>query len=182
MTCLKQDLIDVSDSILVIIDMQDHFLAPKLGEQHSQLLLNRIGWLMDVSVLLGVPMVATHELPEVEGSMTGELAAKLPSGSVIFDKRYFGLTEHPEILRAIEDTGRKTCILVGVEIDVCVAQSALGLLRRGYLVVALANATASPGDGHQTGLERMRRAGVLISSVKALFFEWLRNAQAAIAL
>ena len=182
MTCLKQELIDVSDSVLIVIDVQDHFLTPKLGEEPSRLLLNRIGFLMDVSTMLGVPMVAMAELPEVQGVMTKELAAKLPEGSVAFDKRFFGLAGHPEILQAIEDTGRKTCILVGLETDVCVAQSAIGLLQNGYQVVALADATGSPGDAHEIGLERMRQAGVLISSVKAVFYEWLRNVEAAITL
>jgi len=44
---LEQELIDASDSVLIVIDVQDHFLTPKLGEKLSRLLLNRIGWLMD---------------------------------------------------------------------------------------------------------------------------------------
>ena len=182
MICLEQELIDVSDSVLVIIDVQDLFLVPKLGAERSRLLLNRIGWLMDVAQLLDVPMVAMNEFPELEGAMNQELAAKLPKGSVIHDKRPFGLAGQPEILHAIEATHRKTCVLVGLETDVCVAQSAIGLLQKGYRVVALADATASPGDAHEIGLERMRRGGALISSVKAVFYEWLRNVEAAVAL
>ena len=36
MTCLKQELIDVSDSVLIVIDVQDHYLTPKLGEKPSR--------------------------------------------------------------------------------------------------------------------------------------------------
>ena len=39
----------------------------------------------------------------------------------------------------------------------------------------MADATSSPGSGHDVGLERMRRAGVLVSSVKSLYYEWVRT-------
>ena len=56
------------------------------------------------------------------------------------------------------------------------AHSALGLVRRRFEVVVVADAAASSGSGHQVGLERMRRSGVLVSSVKSLYYEWIRTA------
>ena len=59
-------------------------------------------------------------------------------------------------------SGRKTAVLVGLETDVCVAHSALGLLGHGYQVAVVADATGSPGTAHGFGLERAaggRRAG-----------------------
>ncbi len=80
------------------------------------------------------------------------------------------------IMAALKDTGRGTAILVGLETDVCIAHSAIGLLQQGYRVVVVADATASPGTGHEVGLERVRGAGTLLSSVKSLYFEWIRTA------
>ena len=77
----------------------------------------------------------------------------------------------------MRNTGRTTAILVGFETDVCVAQSAIGLLGQGYRVVVVADATGSPGTGHGFGLERMRGAGVLLSSVKGVYYEWVRTVQ-----
>ena len=91
----------------------------------------------------------------------------------------FGLAADAEIMAAVQNTGRKTAILVGLETDVCVAQSAIGLLQKGYQVVVVADATASPGTDHEFGLERMRNAGVLISGVKGLVYEWIRTVDRA---
>ena len=48
-------------------------------------------------------------------------------------------------------------------------------MRRGYQVVAVADATGSPGTGHEFGLERLRGAGVLVCTVKGLYYEWIRT-------
>jgi hypothetical protein len=56
-----------------------------------------------------------------------------------------------------------------------VSQSALGLLDRGLRPHVVLDATASPGDGHELGLERLRGAGVPLVSAKGVFTEWVRT-------
>jgi hypothetical protein len=58
-----------------------------------------------------------------------------------------------------------------------VSQSALGLLQRGYRVVAVADATGAPEPAHTAGLSRMREAGVVMVNVKNLYYEWLRTVE-----
>ena len=91
----------------------------------------------------------------------------------------FGLAADPAILAAIERTGRETVILIGLETDVCIAQSAIGLLEAGYRVAAVADATGSPGTGHAFGLDRVRDAGALVLGYKGLYYEWLRTVERA---
>jgi nicotinamidase-related amidase len=114
------------------------------------------------------------------GSVAPSIAEKFPKNTVIYDKMIFGLASNPEILGAVKETGRKTAILVGIETDDCVAHSALGLLEHGFKVAVVADATGSPGTAHEVGLERMRGAGVLVTSVKSVFYEWLRTVQRAV--
>jgi nicotinamidase-related amidase len=167
-------LIEVGGSVLIVIDVQKFFLA-KLSPQERDLLVTRIGWLIDVATRLNVPIVVTAEdIPKL-GGVVPPIADKLPPESSVFNKMVFGLGEDQHIIAAVQDTGRSTAVLVGLETDVCVAHSALGLVRRGFEVVVVADATSSPGSGHQVGLERMRWAGVLISSVKSLYYEWIRT-------
>ena len=72
-------------------------------------------------------------------------------------------------------TGRRTTVLVGAETDVCVAQSAVGLVDRGFRVVVVADATFSPGAMHDHGLAQMRDAGVEIRHAKGVYYEWVRT-------
>jgi nicotinamidase-related amidase len=170
-----QLLIDRDESILIVVDAQPAFLD-KLPASERRALVSRLCWLIGVATWLEIPLVVTAEdLPHL-GGVAPEIAPLLPDVPT-FDKMIFGLADDPAILAAVAHTNRKTTILTGLETDVCVAQSALGLLERGYRVVAVADATGSPGTAHAAGLTRMREAGVVIVDVKNLYYEWLRTVE-----
>jgi nicotinamidase-related amidase len=173
---LLYKLIDVNDSVLVVIDVQDAFLQ-KCPQDAADLIVNRVGWLMDVAKLLSVPIIVTAEDVEHCGSITTSLAEKLPPQTPVYDKMIFNLADNPEILTALNRTGRETAVLAGLETDVCVTQSAIGLMQNGYQVAVVADASTSPGDAHAAGLERMRGAGVLLTSCKSLYYEWVRGVE-----
>lgn len=179
-TAIARDfsLTDVDDSILIIIDVQQEFLD-KLDRDHSMALVNRIGWITEMAVRFEVPLVVTVEDMKNNSGTVRQVAAKLPPGVKPHNKMSYGLAGDPDILHAIEKSGRKTAVLVGLETDVCVCQSALGLLENGYRVVVLADAVGSPGPCHDQGIERMRNAGAVISSVKGTFYEWQRTVHCA---
>lgn len=167
-------LLAVEDSVLVVIDVQPPFLA-KLAEIERQPLLQRVCWLVGVAAWLQVPLVVTAEDMAQLGGVDPLLAAVLPADTLLHNKLVFGVMGDPAIAAAVAATGRRTAVLVGLETDVCVAQSALGLLEAGYRVVVVADATGSPGTGHSFGLDRLRGAGVVIVGVKNLYYEWVRT-------
>jgi nicotinamidase-related amidase len=107
--------------------------------------------------------------------LAGKLLQSLPANTPIFDKFIFGLAHQPDILAAVEQAGRKTAVLTGLETDVCVMQSAIGLLEKGYRVAVVADATGTPAPGQEIGLNRMQNAGAIITNMKGLFYEWLRT-------
>ena len=171
---ILNSLIDVDDSCLIVIDAQKVFFD-KLDENEVEPLIRRMVWITDAAVKLEIPVIVTAEYIEENGSIIPELLEVLPPDIKIHDKMIFGLAADPEIFGAVQSTKRNTVILLGLETDVCVAQSAIGLLENGYRVAVLEDAVGSPGNAHQYGLARMRTAGVLLSNVKSLFYEWLRT-------
>ena len=174
---IKTTLIDAADSVLVLIDVQGVF-ANKLSQENRQEVLERIGWIVDVAKRLDIPIVAMGEDIESNGSIIAEIKARLPDDQLIHNKMVFGLAGEEAILKEINRTGKNYVILAGFETDVCVAQSAIGLLDYRFCVAVLADATASPGEGHENGLRRMMQAGVLITDVKSLYYEWMRTVAA----
>lgn len=170
-------LIDSDDSILIVIDVQAAFLD-KLPTAERSPLLSRICWLIGAATWLQIPLVLTAEDIPSLGGVAPEIAHMAPQ-TPAHNKMVFGLASDPDILGAVARTGRQTAVIVGLETDVCVAQSALGLIEHGYRVVAVADATGSPGAAHRAGLDRMRDAGVLIVNVKNLYYEWLRTVERA---
>jgi nicotinamidase-related amidase len=104
-----------------------------------------------------------------------DLEKQLPAGASVHDKKVFGLCGQFNILEVVRKTGRSECVLVGLETDVCISHSALGLLDQGFRVAAIEDATASPPPHHDAGLRRMAAAGVIITNTKGIYYEWVRD-------
>jgi nicotinamidase-related amidase len=159
------------DCLLIVIDAQPGFYPEDLPDRPAALdALARAAWLASLARVLDVPVVATEEEPERNGRTSIE-------GTPVLTKPTFGLAGTPEILEAVRATGRGTAVLVGFETDVCVYQSAVGLLDAGLRVIAAEDAIFSPGEMHARGLNRMRDAGVALTHCKALAYEWVRSVE-----
>ncbi len=167
-------LLDVNDSILIAIDIQPSFVK-KENPTEPNPLLQRMCWVIKVANWLNVPLVVTAEDIPHTGNICAEVAQSLPPNTKVFNKMTFGLPAQAEILEVVQATNRKTAVLIGYETDVCIMHSALGLLELGYQVAVVKDATGSPGEAHQIGLERIRDAGGIIVSAKSLYYGWIRT-------
>ena len=168
------ELFDRDNSCLVVIDVQQFFLD-KLPADHRDPLVARIAWLMRVARALGIPIVATAEDIANDGPLVAPLVDELPEGSIVHDKVVFGLAGQQSIVDDVRRTGRSEFVLVGMETDVCVAHSAIGLIDLGYRIAVIDDATASPPPHHEYGIARVRAAGAVITSVKGIYYEWVRD-------
>ena len=170
-------LIERDDSLLVVVDMQIGFFAGHEAAARAGLgdAAERAAWLVGVAAALDVPVIVTEEDPARNGPTDAAVLARAGAATPIFVKDVFGLAGQADILAAVERTGRRTALLIGSETDVCVAQSALGLLARGFRVGVVTDATFSPGEMHAFGLRRMHEAGVLRLHAKGVYYEWVRT-------
>jgi nicotinamidase-related amidase len=171
---MQHRLISRDLSCLVVIDVQQYFLD-KLPLGWRMPLVARIGWLMRVARALEIPIIATAEDIANDGPMVPDLMKELPDGTVVHDKMVFGLTGQASILDDVKRTGRSEFVLVGLETDVCIAHSAIGLMEQGYSVAVIADATASPPPHHDAGLKRIAAAGGIITNTKGIHYEWVRD-------
>jgi len=105
-------LLDADDCVMVVIDVQDAFLS-RLPRQDSECLLNTVCWLVVVAQWIRIPLVVTAE-EMCKQPLAARLADTLAGDTPVFDKVSFGLTQQPNILAAIRQTGRQTAILVGL--------------------------------------------------------------------
>ena len=174
-------LLERNNSALIVIDIQENFLS-KLPLADREPLVERIAWIINVAKALKIPILATAEDVSHEVDMLPRLKALLPEGQTVFNKMVFSLYGQPDIRDALTVLNKKDLVLVGQETDVCVAQSAIDLVDAGYRVWVADDATASPGPHHDSGLYRMRDAGVVVSGIKGIYYEWLRDVPSAVAM
>jgi nicotinamidase-related amidase len=98
------------------------------------------------------------------------------------DKVEFGCFDNERFIERIKAFGhsRNTLVLSGIESHICVAQTALGALERGYNVHVASDATSSHAQWNwKIGLDRMRAAGAVISSTEMIVYEVLKRSDTA---
>ncbi len=167
-------LLDRRRSCLAVIDVQQFFLD-KLALDQRRPLVARVAWLMRVARALEIPVLATGEDIARDGPVVGEVSGLLPPGARVHDKMVFNLMDQPDIRAAVAACGRDQFILTGLETDVCITHSAFGLMEAGHDVAVALDACASPLAHHDIAIERLRAAGVIITTVKGVYYDWVRD-------
>lgn len=165
--------LEANHCALIVVDIQEKLLPPIHERErlirNSQLLLRAAG-------VLKIPVVATTQYEKGLGKTVPEIASLLPEPQVI-DKLEFGCFNSGGFCSAMKALPghRNTVLLCGMETHICVMQTALGALHRGYLVHVAADAVGSRAEFNwKVGLERMRAAGAVISSTETIIYELLR--------
>lgn len=162
------NLLQRSRSALLIIDVQEKFV-PVISEFDR--IETNISTLIQGCSLMGVSTFYTEQYPKGLGRTTGALREKLQP-AVPFEKLRFSAAGETELLDVLVEHNIKQLILVGIETHVCLLQSALDFLERGYQVYIVADATASRNPNDSTlALQRMREEGITVTSKESVLFE-----------
>jgi nicotinamidase-related amidase len=166
--------LEADQCALIIIDIQEKLLPPIF--QKEQLLKNS-QVLIRLAGILKIPQIATVQYSKGLGNTVPEIAALLPKTEPI-DKQVFscfGSDVFCSLLKRLPGQ-RNTVLLCGMESHICVMQTALAALREGYIVHVASDAVSSRTEWNwKIGLERMRAAGVVISSTEMMVYELLRS-------
>lgn len=167
-------LIERDDSVLFIIDVQPGFLA-KLEQAEQERVVDTIRFLAEVARRLAIPSILTAEEPRRNGPTVAAVRAALDPATPELDKRVFGLADQPDLAAAVLAQTRRTAVLVGLETDVCVLHSAVGLAQCGFRCAIVTDATAAPPPDHDWGLKRAVALGIELVRARGLYYEWARS-------
>lgn len=163
-------------SALVVIDIQEKLLPPIFNRE---LLVRNAQLLVRLAGVLDLPVLVTTQYARGLGQTVAGVAsalAELPVPPRALDKTEFGCFGNPQFCAATRALPgkRTTLLLCGMEAHICVLQTALGALNEGYIVHVAADAIGSRSEQNwNLGLERMRAAGVVISSTEMMIYELL---------
>ena len=163
---------------LVVIDIQQRLLPPIFQKEqlvrNAQLLIRAAG-------ILKIPTLLSTQYSRGLGDTVPEVSSLL-AGTEAVDKTLFscfGSDAFRAQLKRLPGQ-RNTLLLCGMESHICVAQTALGALREGYLVHVASDAVSSRTQWNwKIGLDRMRGAGAIISSTEMMIYELMRSSSSA---
>jgi len=170
----KPGLVDEEDAVLVVIDVEEKLYRVMA---HKERLVSNITKLIKVCRLLGIPILLTEQYPEGLGVTIEEVRRELGGCYKPVRKTSFSCFGEDSFVRRLGETGRKTLLLTGIELHVCVAQTALEAVELGYRPIVVLDATSSRSvEEYEMGVRRLIARGVDVASTEALIFELLRDA------
>lgn len=161
-------LIQADASALLVIDLQ-HKLLPAIHEG-AQVLAQTVR-MANIAGLLGVPVIATEQMPDKLGPNHPEIARLCDK---VLAKRHFDACA--EGLQQALPPHVTQIIVSGCEAHICVLQTALSLLQAGYRVLPLLEGCGSrrPAD-RDAAFERLRGAGATLVTLEMVAYEWMRE-------
>jgi len=168
-------LLDRDTSILIVIDMQEPFLA---AIHAREALTANVVLLCRAARILGIPILATEQYTARMGPTVapvyGAMQSRDGGNTVPIDKLVFSAAGSEPFRTALAQTGRRQALLCGVETHICVSQTAHDLLHAGLTVHVAADAVSSRTlEKHKLGMERIRDAGIKPCAAEAAVYEWL---------
>jgi nicotinamidase-related amidase len=158
---------------LVVIDIQEK-LFPVI-HQNERVRDNTLK-LIHMAKLFNIPIVLTEQLPDKIGPTLPEIKEEL-HGTEVITKTEFSCCAVDPFLQALKSDGLINIILTGIESHICVLQTCLDLLERGYIVHVPRDAVDSRTEENWLmALNLMEKAGAVITSTETVIFQILKKA------
>ncbi len=163
------------DTLALIIDFQEK-LVPVINNQEE--LLHNTEILMKGLKALGIEMVVTQQYTKGIGMTVSELMEVFEGSFEYLDKVSFSCAEDETIYGKIAESGKKNIIVCGVEAHICVLQTVIDLIAKGYKVVLVEDCVGSRRESdRQVGIKRAITEGALPTTYEAILFELTRKAK-----
>jgi nicotinamidase-related amidase len=151
---------------LVVVDVQEGFRAYQSFEPVAR----SCAKLLAAARILELPALVSEQYPKGLGGSAPELGVE---GERKLEKTVFSAARAD----GFDLGGRTQAIVCGIETHVCVSQTVHDLLDQGVEVHVPADAVGSRHAlDYERGLERLERAGAVVSTVESALFELLGRA------
>ena len=157
---------------LLIIDVQGKLARSMLD---SETLLSNLQQLIEGCKMLNLPIVWLEQTPLKIGETVTELKPLLKEHQPLA-KYTFNGCEDIHVMNAIASSSVQQWLVCGIEAHICVYQTALDLVTKGYNVEVVSDCVSSRSKFNlDLALQKMQLNGVGLTSVEMCFFELMGN-------
>lgn len=166
-------MLDMQNCCLVVVDVQGKLASLVHGKDD---LFKNIEILIKAAKILNIPILWCQQCPDALGPTIPQIA-RLLTGTDPINKASFSCCGCDRFNARLNELTRSQVLLCGIEAHVCIYQTAVDLLRKGFTVDVLADAVSSRTlENKQIAINRLAAAGANISSTEMALFELLRTA------
>ena len=166
--------LETEKTALLVIDIQER-LFPVMHEKEK--LLRNVVKLVKGAQVLEIPILLTEQYPKGLGPTLPEIKGIIPDIKPI-EKVSFNCCDEESFCRSLETLERRQVLVAGIEVHICVYQTAMALARAGYQVQVVSDAVSSRDPENKiVSLFTLGASGVGITTLEMAFFELLRVAR-----
>jgi len=167
-------MLDIQNCCLVVVDVQGKLAQLMHGKQA---LFKNTQILIKAAKILNIPILWCQQCPDSLGPTVPEIAQLLADNEPI-NKAAFSCCGSEQFNIRLNELARQQVLLCGIENHVCIYQTAVDLLRKGFSVDVIADAVSSRAlENKQIAIDRMAAEGINISCIEMALFEMLRTAE-----
>ena len=161
-------------SALAVIDMQEAF-RPVMSDFGD--VASRIATAVEGARLLEIPVIVTEQYPKGLKHTAEEIVARLPAELEAIEKSCFSSCGSDDFVSQLTRSNTRQVLVCGIEAHICVLQTSLDLLERGFEVFLLVDCiTSRKAENKQVALARLAQAGAILSTLEMSLFEMMGSA------
>ena len=157
---------------LLIIDIQEKIIRPIFNKD---LIIKNMKKLINAYQILEENIFVSEQNSLKLGKTIPKLLPK--GGFKKIEKMEFSLASKKEFLKEIENKKITNLIVCGIETHICIQQTVLDFLQKGFEVVLISDAMGSRNSiDHEIALQRMIHRGATLTTTESIIFELCKTA------
>jgi len=157
---------------LLIIDVQEKIMKAIFNKAF---ITKNIKKLIDAYQILEENIFLSEQNPFKLGATIPELLPK--NGFKKIEKMEFSLANIQEFLRELKKKKITNLIVCGIETHICIQQTVLDCLQKGFEVILVSDAMSSRNKlDHEIALQRMIQKGASLTTTESIIFELCKTA------
>ena len=157
---------------LLIIDIQEKIIRPIFDK--DSIIIN-IKKLINAYQILEENIFVSEQNPLKLGATIPELLPKARFKK--FEKMEFSLANLQEFLKELKNKKITHLIVCGIETHICIQQTVLDCLQKGFEVILISDALSSRNRlDHEIALKRMTQRGAILTTTESIIFELCKTA------
>ena len=157
---------------LLIIDVQEKIIKAIFNKNS---ITKNIKKLIDAYQILEENIFVSEQNPLKLGATIPKLLPK--NGFKKIEKMEFSLANIQEFLKELKNKKITNLIVCGIETHICIQQTVLDCLQKGFEVILVSDAMSSRNRvDHEIALQRMIQKGATLTTTESIIFELCRTA------
>ena len=157
---------------LLIIDIQEKIIRPIFNKDS---IIKNIKKLINAYQILEENIFVSEQNPLKLGETISELLPNV--GFKKIEKMEFSLANTKVFSKELEHKKITKLIVCGIETHICIQQTVLDCLAKGFEVILISDAMSSRNCiDHEIALKRMIQMGAIITTTESIIFELCKTA------